>query len=176
MKKFLTKIIVFSIPFFTFSFIPFIILLASGENYKNIDNIILNKESYLIGYAYDEGNYKYLKHKELESRNSQSVIALGSPRILQFRDKMFTKSFYNAGYTISSVSDFIPFIKENLKNKKPEILLIALDQWMFNENWDDLSDYDLSNKTLQYNYKKNASPQIFLNVYSDLFKGKYSLS
>ncbi|WP_445721756.1 hypothetical protein [Flavobacterium sp.] len=173
MKKFLAKIITFSIPIVIIFLIPASFLVISGENYKTIDDIIVNEENYLIGYAYNEENYRYLKYKELETQNSLSVIALGSSRILQFRSKMFTKSFYNAGYTISSISDFIPFIKTNLKNKKPKVLLISLDQWMFNENWDDLSNYDLTNKVWLSNFRKNATVTTFRNVSSDLLKGKY---
>lgn len=173
MKKFLAKAIAFSTPLLIIFLIPVLFLLISGENYKNIDDVIVTNEDYLIGYAYNEVNYSYLKFKELETHNSLSVIALGSSRILQFRGKMFTTSFYNAGKTISSISDFIPFIEANIKNKKAEVLLIALDQWMFNEKWDDLSDYALTNKFRKPNFRKNASFTTMRRVYSDLLRGKY---
>lgn len=175
MKKFLNKTIAFSIPIILISIIPVLFLHSTGENYKAIDDIIESDESYLIGYAYNEGNYRYLKYKEIENQKSLSVVALGSSRILQFRDQMFTKSFYNAGYTIGSVSDFVPFIKANLKNKKPQVLLIALDQWMFNYNWDNLSEFKNKNKTWSANFNSNATPTVFLRVYSDIIKGKYGL-
>jgi hypothetical protein len=88
---------------------------------------------------------------------------------------MFNQPFYNAGYTIRSISDFIPFIKRNLKNKYPKVLLIALDQWMFNKNWDNLSNYDLRRNEWTKPFNKNASGSTLLNVWKDLFKGKYSL-
>jgi hypothetical protein len=86
---------------------------------------------------------------------------------------MFTKPFYNAGYTISSVSDFIPFIKSNLENKKPEVLLIALDQWMFNENWDNLEGYNMFENEWNSSFNYKASIGTIFNVWSDLFSGKY---
>ncbi|UPQ79286.1 hypothetical protein M0M57_00250 [Flavobacterium azooxidireducens] len=173
MKNFLNKIIVFCIPVFVFFSIPSLFLYKTGENYKSLDDIILSKQDYLIGYAYNEDNYKYLKCKELQTKSKQSVIGLGSSRMLQFRDKMFTKPFYNAGYTVSSISDFVPFIDTNILNNKPEVLLITLDQWMFNENWDKLSEYNPSNKYYQVGFNKNASIPTLYNVWSDLFKSKY---
>jgi len=173
MKKFITKTIVFSIPMLVFFLIPASFLYTSGENYKSIEGIIKSAPNYLIGYAYNEGNYKYLKYRELENRKALSVIALGSSRALQFRDKMFNKSFYNAAYTISSISDFIPFMKFSLNNKNPEVLLIALDQWMFNKNWDDLSEYDLKNKVWHPSFTKKPSFSTLRSVWGDLLIGKY---
>ncbi len=173
MKKFISKIAVFSTPLMVVFLVPIIFLFMSGENYKSIDETIKNQNDYLIGYAYNESNYGYLKQVELKNMNPQNIIALGSSRILQFRDKMFTKPFYNAGYTISSISDFIPFIESNLENKKPELLLIALDQWMFNENWDNLEDYNMSEKQWNSSFNYKASIGTIFNVWSDIFSGKY---
>jgi hypothetical protein len=173
MKKFLTKILVFSTPILILFLIPAFFLRMSSENYRTIDDVVKNEKHYLIGYAYNEENYGYLKHKELENRDSLSVVALGSSRILQFRDKMFTKPFYNAGYTVSGMAAFLPFIKANLENNKPKVLLINLDQWMFNENWDDLADYGKIHETWEPNFRKNASFSTLSSVWSDLLKGKY---
>jgi hypothetical protein len=173
MKAFVIKIIIFSIPLLILFLIPASFLFFSNENYKSIDNIIKSKENYLVGYAYNEQNYKYLKYKELENRKDLDLIALGSSRILQFRAKMFTSSFYNAGYTISSISDFKPFIESNFKLKKPKTLIIALDQWMFNGNWDDLVDYNRKKRVWQASFTKKASITTLYKVWSDLFTGKY---
>jgi hypothetical protein len=173
MKKFISKITAFIVPLLITLIIPVLFLFVSGENYKSIDDLVKSKHDYLIGYAYNEVNYRYLKQIELESRQPQQVIALGSSRVLQFRAKMFTKQFYNAGYTISSISDFAPFIKSNLENKKPEVLLIALDQWMFNENWDNLEGYSMTNKTWSSFFKKSPSIGTIYKVWSDLLSNKY---
>lgn len=154
--------------------IPAMILKVVGENYTDIDNIIQDNGKYLIGYAYDESNYKYIKHKELKYRESQTIVALGSSRVLQFREHMFSCSFYNAGYTISSITDFIPFINANFKSKSPKILLIALDQWMFNENWDNLSEYNVK-KEWKAPSVYRASVATLSNVWADLLNDKYGL-
>lgn len=176
MRKFIAKTLAFSLPVIMLFLIPVVYLYASGENFRSIDETIESGKNYLIGYAYNEGNYSYLKYKELQSEHVYSVVALGSSRILQFRRKMFTTPFYNAGYTISSISDFVPFIETNLKTKKPEILLISLDQWMFNENWDNLSLYSKSNRAWKPSFRKYPTIPIIRNVWSDLFKGKFGLN
>ena len=48
------------------------------------------------------------------------VWALGSSRVLQFRSRMFEKSFYNAGYTMEGVGDFLPFMQSIPAEKYPE--------------------------------------------------------
>ena len=175
MKRFLIKIIFLSIPILIIGMVPLLFLFNSGEYLKKIDKIITSNEDYLIGYAYHEDNYKYIKHKELESRDSFSIVALGSSSILQFRSQMFVKSFYNAGFTIISISDFVPFIKANFSVKKPEVLLISLDKWMFNKNWDDLSDYNTIDKIWKADFQVIVNPSDFIGVYLDLINGKYGL-
>jgi hypothetical protein len=151
------------------------VLKISGESYTDIDDLILSGEKYLIGYAYDEKNYKYLKWKETVSRVKQNILALGSSRILQFRENMFTSSFYNAGYTISSISEFLPFMNSIPKDNYPDILIISLDQWMFNENWDALNE-NQNNLQWKYEFNKRASIITVINVWTDIIKNKYGFS
>lgn len=173
MKKFLYKILLFSIPGIIWIIPPIVILMFSGENYAPIDNLISGKSKYLIGYAYNEENYKYLKWKEATSKKKVDILALGSSRILQFRESMFDSSFYNAGYTISNIPDFIPFLKSMPENKYPEVLLINLDQWLFNKNTvPSKGNTSFSASDVSFNHM--ASFQTFKNVWADIFKGKYS--
>jgi hypothetical protein len=150
-----------------------VVLKVTGESYTPLDQVIEDKEKYLIGYAYDESNYRYLKYKELSTRKRQTVLALGSSRVLQFRENMFDSAFYNAGYTISSISDFVPFVEANLKGKYPKVLLIALDQWMFNKNWDNLSGYGIEHKKWNNSPNSRASSSTILNTWTDLLNHKY---
>lgn len=173
MRKFLTKIIIFSIPVILVLIPPMLVLKLSGENYTEIDHLIENKTRYLIGYAYNEPNYKYLKWKEINVRPKQDIIALGSSRILQLREGMFTSSFYNAGYTITGVSDFIPFLKGIPKTKYPKVLLINLDQWMFNDNWRESSENSPDPSKWENSFTKIASLNTQLSVWSDLISRKY---
>ena len=62
----------------------YFILSASKENYFDIDEIIASDTNYLIGYAYNQENYRYLKWKTLVEKEQKDIWALGSSRVLQF--------------------------------------------------------------------------------------------
>ncbi|KAA3638858.1 MAG: hypothetical protein DWQ02_04570 [Bacteroidetes bacterium] len=87
---------------------------------------------------------------------------------------MFDSSFYNAGFTISGINDFLPFLQSIPKNKYPNLLIIGLDQWMFNENWDSLE----GSKEPTYwgrSFQSNPGSKTFFSVYKDLKNGKYGV-
>jgi hypothetical protein len=172
MKKFVIHVFFFCAPLLLFAIPPFLALKISRENYFEIDNVVTRKKKYLIGYAYNEPNYGYLKWKEVTSKPKQNILAVGSSRILQFRANMFQSGFYNAGYTITSISEFVPFLKSIPKSKYPEILIVNLDQWMFNKRSDSLSDGNLIDKW-KNSFRKNASATTLNNVWQDLLTGKY---
>lgn len=175
MKKFLIDLLKFVIPIALFIFFPSTFLYFSGENFKRIDTYISSDKNYLIGYAYNQENYRFLKQIELQNKDSISIIALGSSRVLQFRQQMFNQPFYNAGYTISSIADFLPFVEFHLKNKKPNILIIGLDQWMFNEDWDDLANYSNTNEPKDYSFKYKPTIKTLFSVWFDIISRKYGV-
>ncbi len=173
-KNFLLKVLFFSIPIVVFFIIPIVILKVTGENFTDIKLIVKNKSKYLIGYAYNEKNYGYLKWINLIENPKYEIWSLGSSRVLQFRKEMFKKSFYNAGYTISKISDFKTFLQSIPKDKYPKYLIIGLDQWMFNFNWNNgnsLKAKDYWEKSFSETPKFNT----YISVYKDIIKGKYSL-
>lgn len=173
MKKFVYKTLIFCIPIAIVIGIPTFILLLSKESFSNLDALVENNEDYIVGYAYDESNYKYLKWKELDNKNRQEIIALGSSRVLQFREQMFEQSFYNCGSMISSVGDFLPFLKTLPKDKYPKYLIMGLDQWMFNYNWDNLSNTNQDTINWKELYTTNFTIFSLRNVWKDLLKQKY---
>ncbi|TDP61021.1 hypothetical protein [Flavobacterium dankookense] len=138
MKKFLFQLLVFSSPLLVYLVYPSYVLWKSEENFHQIDATISSKEKYLFGYNYNENNYGYIKWRYLNDNEKKTVWALGSSRVLQFRENMFDKSFYNAGYTLGKINDFRPFLNSIPKSKYPDYMIINLDQWMFNEAFDDL--------------------------------------
>lgn len=176
MKQFLKKTGWFVGLFLLLLIIPSVILYNYSENFKSIESIVTDTDNkYLVGYAHNENNYKYLKWANVNSNPKRDILALGSSRVLQFRSEMFTSSFYNSGYTISSLNDFLPFIKSIPKNRLPNVLIIGLDQWMFNYNWDKLK------KTKDKDYWSSSftmipKGKILFNVYKDFFKKKIQFS
>lgn len=174
MRKFLLKLFYFTIPLFLFLLPPAYILFVSGENFKDIDPVIAKNDNYIIGYAHNEQNYNYLKWKTLMSRDKHKVISLGSSRVLQFRGHMFDSTFYNAGYTISGIAEFVPFLQSIPQEKYPDYLIVNLDQWMFNANWDDLSLKPSKNKWSSA-FNKMPRIQTVISVWRDLLRNKYNL-
>jgi hypothetical protein len=174
MRKFLLTAVGFFIPLILLLMPPILVLKMSGEIYTDVDNLIVDKEKYLVGYAYNERNYRYLKWKEVISRKKMDVLALGSSRVLQFRENMFDSSFYNSGYTIRSISDFVPFLKSIPQAKYPSVLVIGLDQWMFNKNWDALEEKPPVKQ--RFDFVRSAPGKAFIEVWTDLIHKKYSFS
>jgi hypothetical protein len=176
MKKFLISILIFIIPFLIFFSLPTYILYKSKENFYNIDKLLSSNHNYLIGYSYNQNNYGYLKWSYLNLNENKFVWTLGSSRVLQFRKEMFDTTFYNAGYTISSISDFRPFLKSLPDFKKPKYLILGLDQWMFNESYDSLNTIP-STENWQKSFSFVPKPYpTYKSVYTDLYVGKYNLS
>jgi len=175
MKKFLLNLSIFLLPGLLLISVPLIILKKSKEVFYDIDETIKNNDKYIIGYAYDETNYRYLKWKRIKELERSEVWSLGSSRTLQFREGMFSIPFYNAGYTIIGLNDFSQFLKSVSKSKYPKYLIIALDQWMFNEKWDDLSTKP---KTDLWRNSFNKYPQgkTIIKVLSDVLVKKHNLS
>jgi len=87
---------------------------------------------------------------------------------------MFDSSFYNAGYTISGLNDFRPFLKSIPNAKHPKYIIIGLDQWMFNSSWDRLNSTP-SVKSWQNSFSFYPDPDDIYLIYKDLYAGKYPL-
>lgn len=175
MKNFIIRIILFLFPIIIIIGSVSAILLLSGENFRNLNSILDNKDERLLGYAYNEDNYRYIKWYELSNKPKFEVVAIGSSRVLQFRKNMFQSTFYNAGYTISTIRDFKPFIESIPKKKYPNKIIIGLDQWMFNTNWDD-SDLIKPKSYWEESYSYLPSSTKIKKVIEDIIGGKISVA
>lgn len=174
MKKLIKKLFIFLIPVFLYFLPPSFVLWRSGENLNSINSLLASDKDYVIGYAYNQGNYRYMKWKALQLKSRQKVVALGSSRVLQFRKGMFNSTFYNAGYTITSINDFIPFISGIPLEKQPEYLILGLDQWMFNKNWDDLTTKRTITRWSE-SFTTIPSTKTIWKVWKDIFSNKISI-
>ena len=175
MRKFIINFLVFAAPFFILVLPPVYVLKSSGENFRNIDNVILSNNKYLIGYAYNESNYRYIKWKKLFSGDKHTVVAIGSSRVLQFRSGMFNADFFNAGYAIRGINEFVPFLSSIPEKKRPNYLIIGLDQWMFNRAWDNLESKP-GPHTWSHSFSKYPDFVTIKSVWYDLLSKKYDLA
>jgi hypothetical protein len=175
MKKLLIQLFIFTgILLIVPGFLTFV-LWRTHENFYKIDKLVAGKEKYLIGYTYNEKNYGYLKWAFLNSNEKKSVWTLGASRVLQFRNKMFDSSFYNAGYTIVSINDFRPFLKSIPEIKYPKYLILGLDHMMFNAACDSLTT-TAPVKLWQTSFRRFPKPIIYQLALKDLFAGKFKFS
>jgi hypothetical protein len=174
-KKFILKTAFFVIPV-VLLVVPIIILLyTSGENYTSLGSFVSDEQKGLIGYFYNEQNYNYIKWKAIQVRKKHDVIALGSSRVLQFREEMFDAPFFNAGFTISRISDFKPFLQSLPKDKLPSTIIIGLDQWMFNDAWD-IQMSARNNSFWEKSFRFSPSSDIMKSCFLDVFNGKYDIT
>ena len=175
MKKFLLKTFIFVLPYaILFAFLGKV-LFSSGELdsiEKIIDFQIANK-SVLYGPAYTVSCPTY-KLKSIIKRKPE-IIALGSSRVMQFRDKFFTLSpdkFYNAGRGANKIKDFKDFLEKIPEEKLPKVVIMGLDPYFFNSNWDEVSEDD---SVLIHIKQKGNNPIFLINSTSfirDTVRGK----
>ncbi len=170
------RFLLFAAPFLIFFGFSSLALFWFEESYRNIDSRIGEKGRYLIGYEFNEENYPYLKWKTVAVSERRKLLALGSSRVLQFREEMFDSSFYNAGYTITSLTEIIPFLQAIPKEKKPEFLLLGLDHWMFNQAFDSLEKEVSADKWMRRPSAFSSEEKIHFLFFSQLLSGKYDFS
>jgi len=175
MKKLILKIIIFCIPLILVLLPPSWFLYSIKENFFDLENFILNTNSknYLIGYTYNEKNYKFLKWKTINAKSKFDVWSLGSSRAMQFRSEMFDKSFYNAGFTVGRINEFLPFMKSIDQSKYPDILIVTLDTWMFNPKYDKVDDIIDETKWAN-SFKMYPDFTTLKTVWGDFIKYKFS--
>ena len=125
--------------FFTAGIFLTAILLSYGYFLTNILSDTAIPDKLLHGNAFyiiqDNPFFDYARIKDaVHSARNPSVIAIGSSRVLPFRESFFTKSFANLGYGIGSISDMektYQILKERKKEGKEEldIILFGIDFW-----------------------------------------------
>lgn len=147
MKKFIGRFLVFLLPFFAagcvvawFCYIGF--KVGELRDFNELIEAQRNDHSVFIGMGYNEQTSYY---KLVNAQYYQAdVIALGTSRVMQFKNDYFSAGFYNCGGAVGrNYDEYLNFL-ENL-NYKPEIIIVGLDAWVFNDAWNSgypvLEDY-----------------------------------
>lgn len=175
LKAFRRRCLLFMIPLLLCAAPAIGILLAAKESFVSVDQIVedCDHQQLLVGFAYNEHNYGYLKYRRLTALPRQSVVALGSSRVLGFREEMFTDSFYNAGYTIVSPFDFRAFLQLIPDAQLPEVVILGLDQFMFNaENNQQRRPKNTTAWTERPGDDLYSALKLIPDVYKDLVRGR----
>jgi hypothetical protein len=171
MKKFIYKVLVYLLPVLLFFALPYIILEVAGE-LKDLSNVKVAQGN-LLGLAYSDQSKDY-KLRELLVRRP-AVLAVGTSRVLQIRNFFFKEpqTFFNGGMVISKIGD-LPCLTDEWSraNYRPEVIILGVDHFFFNEQWDDLKG------KCEYNTKVsglNLLSKSSLDVYASLIDGKIQL-
>ena len=137
MKRFIKNIFLFFLPVFLFcaATIPFYLAAVNCGEFKDIEENIETQRknpNVLIGLGYNEQTTYY---KLVNANYYQAeVIALGSSRVMQFKEEFFKSSFYNCGGAVNwNYDEYVNFL-ENL-TYKPKVIILGVDQWVFNNEW-----------------------------------------
>ena len=161
-------------------FLIILFIMNCGEMYssKEIADIQLEeKKDFIISAsAFHEQNYAYKKALFLKAK--PKIVSIGSSRVMQFRSAFFNKSFINLGGTAGSLKEAMYFIDNVILQSPPDIAIIGLDIWWFNENYIspdvdviiDPSLYDINHRNLIYTTKE------MVRVYDWIRNKKITLS
>ena len=113
--------------------INFMFLKNAGE-YVSIEEIYKEQskdDSIIYGSALLD-TYKDLKLYALTQKKPE-IIALGSSRVLQFRQSFFSKNFFNMGSMVSNINEALQVTNFILKHSTPKVVILGVDFWWFNE-------------------------------------------
>ena len=184
MKQYIFKLLWVAVPALIFCVFSSWVLYKGGE-LKTLDRVVeemaeARKQGIekLVGWGYQD-NDKAFKLR-MSNKLHPDIFAVGTSRVMQFREEWFADeySFYNAGGGVSRLPHFKKFLQNLPDGYTPKILIISLDQYFFNKNWDSMlngaKDMD---DNLAVNYKM---PYIIAesleNFILDFFYGKINFS
>lgn len=168
-KSFLTKYFVVLLLIVTL-FVPIGLFLYKIQEVSSIDNIVkrqLNANS-LYGTALNENMFLY--KLELIKETKPEVIAIGSSRVMQFRQDFFRTKFITSGGATNHLNEGVDFLNEVLKIHKPKVIILGLDMWWFNDNF---------HQPFYYNHQETTSDMSFAKLKNTLlwlFNEKISIN
>ncbi len=81
----------------------------------------------------NEAFYKFEIYRSIKP----DIIALGSSRVLEMNQRQFSKPFVNLGRVLTDIKRGQSAVEQLLAIHKPKFMLIGLDQYWFNPNWDE---------------------------------------
>ena len=165
---------------FSFALISLLILFiySTGEmlHIETITDKQLDSNRTLLYGTALHRNTEHYKMLMLEKINPE-VLALGSSRVMQFRQHMFKSDFYNLGGLMVANHD-VHNIFPKINSIQPKIVLLGVDFWWFHDNW------NWNKKSYYEKYsihdKKYTDPKLNLshikNILKWFFYGEISIN
>jgi len=83
----------------------------------------------IVGFVSNSAdiNYKLSMYNELKPQ----VVAVGSSRVMEFKDYFFSTSFYNTGGAVRNIPQLEYMLSAIVDKHIPDVVIIGLDNWMF---------------------------------------------
>lgn len=175
MRKFVLKLVLFLLPFALVLGFPVAVLIVSGE-LTSVSRVITAQEAedqLVVGFAYSNATSFYKLQSTLQRK--PAVLALGTSRVMQFRDFFFKapRDFYNAGGGVDRLEDFRVFVDH--LSSTPKLLIIGLDQYFFNDNWQGFLVRDYNALLASENRDDlGIVTGNWMEVYQDYLAGKFN--
>jgi hypothetical protein len=154
---------------------PFAVLAVSGELTSVSDVVRRQRASdtlVLYGPSYSNPVKPYKMSAVLSRR--PAVVVLGTSRVMQFRAQMFNApdSFYNAGGAVATIWELRPFLEAIPAGQEPEVLIIGLDQYLFNANY---AEFRAATPAIELRWTDIVHSARW-TIYDDYRAGKFTLA
>jgi hypothetical protein len=178
MRSLILKLCILFFPFAVGIGLAFYVLQRSGELVP-VDQVVQVQQNQtqlvLFGLAYSEPTMHFKLQSTLACR--PDVLALGTSRVMQIRAGFFSDevAFYNAGGGVDRIEDFRHFLEQIPVGQEPTVLIIALDQNLFNENWDGIVGEGVEGQLLNDRSPVGVVQASWTQVLYGYYLGKYTL-
>jgi hypothetical protein len=113
---------------------PLYIFLKNSYEHQSFDKIVASQRKIngIYGTALNQNTFKY--KMELAKFVKPDILALGSSRVMKFREEFFKGSFINTGGATNDLNEGRLFVNELLKHHKPKVVIFGVDFRWFNKN------------------------------------------
>ena len=173
-RRYLITIVLVLLPGVLLLVLSAAFLLRLGE-FVSLDSVVDRQQGgeAFCRYQGNRGDEIQYKSGNYAAR-TPDIVALGSSRVLQFRERFFMERFYNAGIGQSTSAErFSDWVSHLLSLHTPKYVIIGIDHWWFNERE--------SQKIEPFAEGWNESqpriqPRYFAMVIEKVWKGKIAMS
>jgi hypothetical protein len=154
------------------------LMLLAGE-FDSISGVITlqsrGDRQVLFGRAYSDPTAYYKLTSTIERR--PTVLVLGTSRVMAIRSNAFRKDvpFYNAGNGVTRLGHFRKFLSRIPAGQEPRVIVLGLDQFLFNKNFDSLEEDGIEELWSGDRRPQDIFFGSWIDVYRDFFQRKFEL-
>jgi hypothetical protein len=175
-RRLLVRLTLYVLPFGVVLAFPFAAMLLAGE-FVGVDAVIeeqmLGRHQVLFGRAYSDPTAHY-KLRSVLARQPE-VLVLGTSRVMAFRSNAFRDEvkFFNAGNGVTRLRHYRAFLRQVPQNAQPRLIILGLDQYLFNERFDPLVDDGIEKLWRSDRRLSDIFFASWKGVYVDFISGKF---